>query len=102
MTSVHKYKMVNGERIPLTAKEIAELDARDADWNNIESQRKRELMTVRSKRNELLQKSDYTMLNDAGITNQGEWIKYRQALRDITKQDPLTVVWPQAPEAAHA
>ena len=102
MTSIHRYKMVNGARIPLTINEIIELDSRDADWNNIESQRKRELVIVRLKRNELLQKSDYTMLNDAGVANQDEWIKYRQALRDITKQDPLTVVWPQVPEVTRA
>lgn len=53
---------------------------------------------VRSKRNVLLQDCDYTQLQDASIGDRLAWTTYRQALRDITKQeDPYTIAWPVMP-----
>lgn len=55
------------------------------------------------KRNSLLLNSDWTELPSAlsrlGEAKVAEWHTYRQALRDITKQEgyPLNVVWPSQP-----
>lgn len=56
---------------------------------------------VRAKRDSLLRASDYYMMSDYPSTYAGhELVKtYRQALRDITKQEgfPTEVVWPTKP-----
>lgn len=51
-------------------------------------------------RNLRLKESDWTQLPDVNLPNLQEWITYRQALRDITKQStfPQTVVWPVQPQ----
>jgi len=55
---------------------------------------------VRSIRNDLLVRSDYTQAEDfdAQVDKQA-WATYRQSLRDISSQDgfPWTVTWPDAP-----
>ena len=51
---------------------------------------------VRYKRDKLLKATDYMGNVDYPITDQ--WKEYRQALRDITKQEhPLEVTWPIKP-----
>jgi hypothetical protein len=54
---------------------------------------------VRARRNEMLAASDWTQLKDVSVS--GDWVAYRQALRDITRGilDPTKVVWPTAPSA---
>jgi hypothetical protein len=51
-------------------------------------------------RNFRLKESDWTQLPDVNLPNLQEWVTYRQALRDITKQAtfPQTVVWPVQPQ----
>lgn len=53
---------------------------------------------IRTKRNALLQQSDWTQVADAPV-DQAAWATYRQALRDVTTQEgfPEAVVWPIAP-----
>ena len=53
---------------------------------------------IRTLRNDLLDASDWTQLNDS-TADKAVWAAYRQALRDITKQTgfPWTVTWPDAP-----
>jgi len=53
---------------------------------------------IRSKRDQLIKDSDWTMLPDATV-NQTEWTEYRQILRDIpqTYDNPEDVVWPEPP-----
>ena len=57
--------------------------------------------SVRNKRNSLLESSDKYMTSDYPITDtQREEIKvYRQALRNITKQNgfPENIIWPDKP-----
>lgn len=56
---------------------------------------------IRQVRNQYLLESDWTQLEDAPFneSKRGEWIQYRQALRDITKQsDPFNIVWPVKPQ----
>ena len=52
---------------------------------------------VRAERNARLAKSDWRASQDVTMSN--EWRTYRQALRDITKQEgfPYSVTWPTEP-----
>lgn len=58
--------------------------------------------TIRTIRDLLLKKSDWTQLTDIDISEEQKlsWSKYRKELRDITKtfRTPNEVVWPISPE----
>lgn len=58
---------------------------------------------IRDRRDNLLAETDYLIQPDYPISDADrEAVKaYRQALRDITKQDgfPIDIVWPEKPEA---
>ena len=87
-------KLVNGVSIPLTAEDIAEMEAMDeaADLD---------LQLVRGDRNSLLSGSDWTRLDDAALGDHTaeEWATYRQALRDLpsTTDRVSLIVWPNDP-----
>jgi len=52
---------------------------------------------IRSERNRLLFRTDWTQLEDSPLSNEQKdnYKIYRQALRDITNQeDPFNIVWP--------
>jgi len=53
---------------------------------------------VRTKRNQLLQESDWAMVSDA-TTDKEAWAAYRQMLRDFPAQnaDPKKIVFPTRP-----
>ena len=53
---------------------------------------------IREKRNELLAKCDFAVLQDAP-TDKEVWSAYRQALRDVPEQPgfPYTIEWPKWP-----
>lgn len=56
---------------------------------------------IRSKRNALLSDCDWMFsLTDRPVANKEAWATYRQALRDITKQEgfPSNVIWPTRPD----
>lgn len=56
---------------------------------------------VRSIRTGLLEKSDYTQVQDSPLSpeTRQKWVEYRQALRDLTLQsDPFTLTWPVSPD----
>jgi len=56
--------------------------------------------SVRTQRNRLLSKSDWTALPDVPLSEERrqQWQAYRQALRDVTEQnDPFNIVWPTPP-----
>ena len=55
---------------------------------------------IRSKRNKLLSKSDYTQMTD-WPGDKASWATYRQALRDLpqTYANAVDVIWPTAPGA---
>ena len=76
-----RYKMVNGERIQLTAQEEAQRDAEEKAWND--GAYDREMVTLRSKRDNLLKETDYFALSDVVMSD--DMKKYRQDLRDITE-----------------
>lgn len=53
--------------------------------------------TIKTRRNELLNSTDWTQLPDVDEYKKARYSKYRQALRDIpeTFASPELVVWPQ-------
>ena len=73
------------------------------DWNTKQWVDDLEILKhqINSQRFILLQQSDWTDTVSAQtrLTNYDEWQTYRQALRDITKQEgyPLNVIWPTQP-----
>jgi hypothetical protein len=75
------YKMVDNERIKLTAEEEAELEQlrQEADLD---------FTSTRMERNGRLNISDWTQLADAPVTEakKTEWATYRQELRDYPAQ----------------
>lgn len=66
--------------------------------NNIQQQ----WSIVRLERDQLLKDCDWTQLPDVPLLEEDKqkWADYRQALRDVTKQqDPYNIVWPIEPNA---
>jgi hypothetical protein len=75
----HTHKIVNGIKINLTSEEIIVLNNKDTEWNN--NALNRALETLRFKRNNLLDKTDWTSNSD--VTMSTDMKTYRQALRDL-------------------
>ena len=81
-----RYKLVNGERIKLTAKENAERDAEEKAW--ADGAFDRAIASLRQDRNRLLAETDFYALSD--VTMSEDMTTYRQDLRDLP--DGLTTV----------
>tara|TARA_B100000959_G_C14624625_1_gene477642 strand:- start:178 stop:468 length:291 start_codon:yes stop_codon:yes gene_type:complete len=91
-------KVVNGERIELTAAENAVRDAEEKDWTD--GGFDRAMVQLRQQRNQLLSESDFYALSD--VTMSVEMQTYRQKLRDLpagltTVEDVEAAVWPTKP-----
>jgi len=91
-------KLVNGERIPLTAEEEAARDAEEAAW--AAGAFDRAIADLRATRNRLLSETDYLALSDNTLS--AEMNTYRQALRDLTNglttvDEVNGVTWPTKP-----
>jgi len=96
------HKIVNGQRVELTAEEIAQKEADEAAW--AEGAYDRAMVELRSRRNQLLASSDWTQVADVALTVEDDikWRDYRQALRNLpaglrTADDVTNVDWPTAP-----
>ena len=74
-----RYKMVNGERIQLTAEEEAARDAEEAAWEA--GALGRAQGRLRARRNQLLAETDFYALSD--VTMSDDMKTYRQDLRDL-------------------
>jgi hypothetical protein len=74
-----RYKMVNGERVQLTAEEEAARDAEEAAWEA--GAKDRAMANLRTKRNNLLKETDFYALSDVTMTD--AMTTYRQELRDL-------------------
>jgi hypothetical protein len=74
-----RYKLVNGERIQLTAEEEAQRDQEEADWEA--GALARAQANLRSKRDALLAETDFYALSD--VTMSDDMKTYRQNLRDL-------------------
>jgi hypothetical protein len=94
-----RYKMVNGERVQLTAEEEAARDAEEAAWES--GAFDRAMADLRQRRNALLAATDFNALSD--VTMSADMTTYRQNLRDLTNglstvADINAVVYPTKPE----
>ena len=68
--------------------ELIEDLRKTADW-----------FTVREQRNKLLKSTDWITGRDVPENTKLKWEKYREELRDITKQlDPKNIIWPSKPK----
>ena len=76
-----RYKLVNGERIQLTAEEEAQRDQEEADWEA--GAFDRAIDQLRRDRNRKLAETDFYALSD--VTMSEDMTTYRQNLRDITE-----------------
>jgi len=93
-----RYKLVNGERIQLTAEEEAQRDQEEADWEA--GAFDRAIASLRQDRNNKLAETDFYALSD--VTMSDEIKQYRQDLRDITeglstKEEVEAVEFPTKP-----
>jgi hypothetical protein len=87
-------KMVNGELLDMTAEEITERQAEEA---NEPSDADRALAVLRAERDRRLAETDWTANSDVTMT--AAMTTYRQALRDITDNATSLddVTWPTKP-----
>ena len=76
-----RFKMVNGEKVQLTAQEDAARDAEEKAW--ADGAYDRAMVSLRQKRDGLLKETDYYALSD--VTMSDDMKSYRQQLRDITE-----------------
>ena len=90
-----RYKRVDGETVPLTAEEEAELNTQEQAA--IAEQPAIDLERLRAERDQRLAETDYLALSDATLTS--AMSTYRQALRDITDNATSLddVTWPTKP-----
>ena len=78
------YKIINNQRIQLTAEEVAARQAEETAWNNGAFDRAME--DLRAKRNAKLAETDYIVTKnlEAGTDIPAAWTTYRTNLRDLT------------------
>ena len=74
------YKMVNGERIELSAEETKAREAEEKAW--VDGEKDRNLAQIRSVRLGMLEETDFYGMSD--VTMSSDMKTYRQALRDVT------------------
>lgn len=76
-------------------------DDPESEWNGDGWEVPTEILKarVRYKRDSLLLQTDYVLMPDYPCSNKGDFMAYRQELRDITKQEgfPKIVQWPTKP-----
>ena len=78
-------KLVDGVEIEMTNAEIASKQAEDKQ--NLEGTLVQRMALLRNKRNILLAETDW--MGNSDVTMSNDWKTYRQALRDITKTEPV-------------
>ena len=76
------HKLINGQKVELSAEEIAQRQAEEQEW--LEGAFDRAMADLRSKRDRLLSSCDWVMMSDSPIADKTSWETYRQSLRDIT------------------
>ena len=94
------HKLINGQKVELTAEEIAQRQAEEQAWLN--GAFDRAMADLRNKRDRLLSSCDWVMMSDSPIADKTAWETYRQSLRDITNglstvDDVNNITWPAKP-----
>ena len=92
------HKIVNGQRVELTAEEISQREAEEAAWNA--GAFDRAMVELRSDRDRRIAQTDWYALQD--VTMSDAMRDYRQDLRDITNglttvEEVEAVTWPTKP-----
>tara|TARA_B000000557_G_scaffold263867_1_gene267715 strand:- start:902 stop:1282 length:381 start_codon:yes stop_codon:yes gene_type:complete len=84
-----EYDCVDGKPVKKSDAQLQEIQF-TSEWN-----------LVRTRRNQLLQASDFSQLPDLPDDKKPAWAEYRQKLRDITKDvtDPNTITFPDPPDS---
>ena len=97
-----RYKLRDGERIPLTTEEEAARDAEEQAWNDDAPNRR--MIELRRQRDVLLAETDWIVIKarESNATVPSAWKTYRQALRDLTTQTPTddalsNITFPEKP-----
>ena len=78
-------KIVDGIEVEMTDAEIALKQTEDKQ--NLEGTLVQRMAKLRDKRNILLAETDW--MGNSDVTMSNDWKTYRQALRDITKTEPV-------------
>ena len=78
-------KLVDGIEIEMTSQEVKERQAEEKA--NLEGTLVQRMALLRNKRNILLAETDW--MGNSDVTMSDDWKTYRQALRDITKTEPV-------------
>ena len=78
-------KMVDDQIIEMTDAEQKEYDDRNTAWTNEAPARR--MTELRRQRDALLRETDW--MGNSDVTMSDDWKTYRQALRDITKTEPV-------------
>jgi hypothetical protein len=91
-------KYVNGKLVDMSSDEIKARQEEEKKEQALEPEKK--LSALRLERDFLLGQSDWTQNRDVTLSNDTDWKKYRQELRDITKtyKSLGDVKWPTKPE----
>ena len=74
----------------------------DVTWAQIETElisleAAEPMRLLREERDRRLAATDWRATIDYPGDDQAAWLEYRQALRDVTEQDPENVTWPEEP-----
>ena len=78
-------KLVDGVRITMTSEEVKERQAEEKASQA--KQPEKRMARLRERRNVLLAETDW--MGNSDVTMSNDWKTYRQALRDITKTEPV-------------
>ena len=78
-------KLIDGIEITMTSEEVKERQAEEK--TNLECTLVQRMALLRNKRNILLAETDW--MGNSDVTMSNDWKTYRQALRDITKTEPV-------------
>ena len=92
-------KIINGVVVDMTADEISEFNAQQAEW--AAGADDRAAAEVRKERNSKLNITDWTQMPDYNGGDKSAWATYRQSLRDVPAQSgfPNDITWPTEPGA---
>ena len=97
----HTKNVIEGDPVFADAAWTQVWDVVDASAEEIIQRVNQHSLIVRSKRNSMLSKSDWTQLPDAPV-DRASWETYRQQLRDLTDHPSFPFLsdenWPVAPE----
>lgn len=97
--NINQLLITDSKNIPSDFIEISEEEAIALQSGNINQDILKE--SIRSQRDSLLQKSDWTQMSDVPLlpSDKLKWMIYRNELRNITLQPtfPDSVIWPSAP-----